>query len=299
MFVKPIHPNQRLPYSAINDRAPLKMPDNARVVIWPILALEVWDISRPMARMIITPPQGAPMLPDFPNWSWHEYGMRVGFWRIKTMLDRLGIRPTDTLNARTCLEYPRVAEACLEAGWEFNAHAYELIPMHKLDDESSSIQKTMEIIQNFAGKKPRGLFGPGLTQTYDTMDYLADNGVEYIGDWVLDDEPVWVKTKTKPIVALPYNYELHDIVMMAIQHHESHTYRDRTLDYFDTLYSESEDRPKIIAVAMHPYLSGSPHRIRYVREAFERMLENPGVVCWDGEQILDWFSSQSEKPSSI
>ena len=63
--MKPIHPNQRLPYSAINDRAPLKMPDNARVVIWPILALEVWDISRPMARMIITPPQGTPMLPIF------------------------------------------------------------------------------------------------------------------------------------------------------------------------------------------------------------------------------------------
>ena len=171
--------------------------------------------------------------------------------------------------------------------------------MHKLDDESASIEKTMEIIQKFCGKKPRGWFGPGLTQTYDTMDYLAENGVEYIGDWVLDDEPVWVKTKTNPIAALPYNYELHDIVMMAIQHHESQTYRDRTIDYFDTLYAESEERPKIIAVAMHPYLSGSPHRIRYVKEAFETMMQKPGVVCWDGEQILDWYSAKVDKPSSV
>ena len=294
-----IHPNQRLPYSAIIDREPLKLPDNARVVIWPILALEVWDIIRPMARMIITPPQGSPLLPDFPNWSWHEYGMRVGFWRIKKMLEELEIKPTVTLNARTCLEYSRVAEACLENNWEFNAHAYEQIPMHKLDDEFASIEKTMKVIRKFCGYKPKGWFGPGLTQTYDTIDHLAANGIEYIGDWVLDDQPVWLKTKTSPIAALPYNYEIHDIVMMAIQHHESQVYKNRSLDYFETIYQESEDNMKVMAIAMHPYLSGSPHRIKYVRETFEEILSKPGVVCWDGEQILNWFKKEVQKPGSL
>jgi hypothetical protein len=171
-------PGDRLPYSAIIDRKPLKLPDGARMVIWPVLAAEVWDIVRPMARMVISPPQGVPMIPDHPNWSWHEYGMRVGVWRIKRMLDDLGIRPTVTLNARTCLDYPRVAESFLEAGWEFNAHSFDQMPMHKVDDERAVIDKCLTVIKDFTGKKPRGWFGPGLTQTYETLDFLAEAGID-------------------------------------------------------------------------------------------------------------------------
>lgn len=292
-------PGDRLPYSAIAERDPLPLPDGARMILWPIFALEVWDIARAMARMVIPPPQGEPMIPDHPNWSWHEYGMRVGFWRIKRMLDDLGIRPTVTLNARTCLEYPRVAEACLEAGWEFNAHSYEQIPMHKLEDERAVIDKTLDVIGDFCGKRPRGWFGPGLTQTYETIDHLAAAGVEYIGDWVLDDQPVHLATtEGRSMVALPYNYEIHDIVLMAIQHHTSQVFRDRALDYFETIYAESAETTKVMAIAMHPYLSGSPHRIKYVRQTFEHILAQPGVVCWDGEQILDWFLARRPAPGA-
>ena len=114
---------------------PLKLPDGLRLIVWPLLALEEWDMSRPMARMVISPPQGQPMLPDHPNWSWHEYGMRVGFWRMKRMFHDLGISPTVTLNARVCETYPQVAGACAEAGWELNAHGYDQVPMHKLEDQ--------------------------------------------------------------------------------------------------------------------------------------------------------------------
>ena len=156
-----------------------------------------------------------------------------------------------------------------------------------LSDEGS------EIITEFGGKKPRGWFGPGLTQTFQTLDHLAAAGLEYFGDWVIDDQPVPVRTEHGPIVALPYNYEIHDIVLMAIQHHPSEVYRNRALDYFETIYAESKDTARIMAIAMHPYLSGSPHRIRYVRETLEHILSQPGVVCWDGEQILDWFLKES------
>ena len=104
-------PSERLPFSGIDNRRPLKLPDGMRVVLWPVLALEHWDINRPMARMVISPPQGVPQQPDHPNWSWHEYGMRVGFWRIRRLFDRLGVRPTVTLNARTCESYPEVIKA--------------------------------------------------------------------------------------------------------------------------------------------------------------------------------------------
>ena len=178
-------------------------------------------MARPMARMVITPPQGQPMQPDHPNWTWHEYGMRVGFWRLKKLFDRLKITPTIAINARVCETYPPVIRACVDAGWELNAHGYDQVPMHTLDDQKASIEKTIAIIEKFWGKRPRGWFGPGLTQTFDTLDYLSQAGIEYIGDWVLDDEPVTLKTTHKPVVALPYNFELHDIVLMALQHQTS------------------------------------------------------------------------------
>src|ERR687887_1373170 len=247
-------PAQRLEFSSIEKRAPLPAPDGARVILWPVFALEVWDIGRAMARTVLPPPQQQPLIPDVPNWTWHEYGMRVGFWRLKRMFQDLGVSPTVTLNGRVCLDYPQVASACKEMGWEFNAHAYEQVPMHKLEDQRASIFKTLEVIERFAGKRPRGWFGPGLTQTFDTLDYLAEAGIEYIGDWVLDDEPVTVKTTHRPVVALPYNFEQHDIVMMALQHHTSDMMYRRSIDAFEWLYVESAERAKIMAIACHPYL---------------------------------------------
>ena len=110
---------ERVEYSAIVDRAPLRLPDGGRVVVWPIVTVEVWDPDRPLPRTVLSPPSGGSFIPDVPNWTWSEYGMRVGFWRVKAVLDRLGITPTLSLNALVCDRYPRIAEAALEAGWEF------------------------------------------------------------------------------------------------------------------------------------------------------------------------------------
>jgi peptidoglycan/xylan/chitin deacetylase (PgdA/CDA1 family) len=291
-----MHPRERLDYAPIEKRPPLRLPDGARFVLWPVLALEEWDLGRPMARMVISPPQGQPMLPDLPNWSWHEYGMRVGFWRLKRLYERLGVAPTVTLNARTCETYPAVVAACLERGWELNAHGYDQVPMHKLEDQRAAIEKSVEIITRFSGRKPRGWFGPGLTQTFDTLDHLAAAGIEYIGDWVLDDEPVTLRTTGRPVVALPYNFEVHDIVLMALQHHPSDMMYQRGLDQFECLYAESAERTKIMAVACHPYLSGVPHRIRHVERLFEAIMRRPGVVVWDGARILDWYLKERPLP---
>jgi peptidoglycan/xylan/chitin deacetylase (PgdA/CDA1 family) len=284
-----VNPQERISYSPIVDRAPLELPEGVRMVIWPVVALENWKISRPMARTVISPPQGQPRQPDHPNWSWHEYGMRVGFWRIKAMLEQLSIPATVMLNASVYEDYPRVVEACVDAGWELAAHSYEQLPMHDLDDEAEVIHRSISIMERAWGRKPRGWFGPGLTQTLDTVDYLAAEGIDYIGDWVLDDEPVRVRTTSREMVALPYNFELHDIVMMNLQHHPSDELFRRAMDHFECLYAESARRPKIMSIAMHPYLSGVPHRIAWVRQCYEKCLEQPGVVAWSGEQILDWY----------
>jgi hypothetical protein len=77
---RPLIPSERAEFSAVVDRPPLKLPNDARIVFWTIVNYEVWDIGRPMARQVIPAPTGQVLLPDVPNWSWHEYGMRVGAW---------------------------------------------------------------------------------------------------------------------------------------------------------------------------------------------------------------------------
>jgi len=286
-----VKPVERSAYSAIVDRPPLRLPVGTRLVVWPILNVEVWEIERPMPRQALTPPTGVSLLPDVPNWSWHEYGMRVGFWRIHAALERFHIRPTLSINAKVCESYPRIAAAARDGGWEFMGHSYVQIPTHKLENEREAIHKTIEVLEKFTGKRPVGWLGPGLTETYETPDLLAEAGVKYVGDWVYDDEPTEIATRHGPLVTLPYPVEINDIPILSLQHHPSEMFLRRGRDAFDRLYAESADRAKFLSVAFHPYLSGVPHQIKYLEELFEYVGRQPGVAFWTGEQILDWYRS--------
>jgi allantoinase len=291
-MTKPMLPRERCDYSAIVDRPPLTLPNGARLVLWPIVNLEVWDIGRPMARQALPAPTGVPLLPDVPNWSWHEYGMRVGVWRFFDLFKKHRIRPTLAINARVCEDYTRVAEEARREGWEFMGHAYDQMPIHKHDDQRAMIHRTMDILERFTGKRPIGWLGPGLTQTLDTPELLAGAGVKYIGDWVYDDEPGTIRTDNGPLVTLPYTVELNDITIMAVQHHESDYLLKRAIDMFDRLYAEGERRAKIMAVAIHPYISGQPHRIKYLEEIYDYANRFAGVLHWNGEEIYEWYSAQ-------
>lgn len=291
----PMIPRERCDFSAIVDRPPLKLPDGARIVFWTIVNYEVWDIARPMARQVLPAPTGVPLLPDVVHWAWHEYGMRVGCWRFFELFKRLGIKPTLAANARICEDYPRVAEEAKRAGWEFMGHAYDQIPIHKIDDQKAMIERAMSVIETFSGKRPVGWLGPGLTQTLDTPEMLAQAGVKYIGDWVYDDEPTVIRTANGPLTTLPYTIELNDIPMMIIQHHESDYLLKRAIDQFDRLYAESKDRAKIMSIAIHPYISGQPHRIKYLEAIYDYVGKFEGVLHWNGEQIFDWFVAHGPK----
>ena len=291
-------PRERTTYSAIVDRPPLQLPGGARVIVWTIVNLEVWDISRPMARQVLPAPTGVPLLPDVPNWAWHEYGMRVGVWRFKKLYDAMGIRPTLSINARVTLDYPRVAGAALEAGWEFMGHAYEQMPIHKVEDQKAMIELSMDTLEKLAGKRPVGWLGPGLTQTYYPHYLLAAAGVKYIGDFLNDTAPTEIQTAHGPLVTLPYTVENNDIPMMIVQHHEAAYWTQKCCDTFDRYYQEATEnpgRPKIMAIAIHPYISGQPFRIGYLEKVYEHINKHAGVLHWNGEQILDWHL-QSKAP---
>ena len=284
-------PRDRVAYSAIVDRPPLRLPGGARVVVWTIVNLEVWDIARPMARQVLPAPTGVPLLPDVPNWTWHEYGMRVGVWRFFRLFARLGIRPTLSANARICEDYPRVAAEARDAGWEFMGHAWDQIPIHKIDDQAAMIRKSLDTIERFTGTRPVGWLGPGLTETEETPDLLAEAGIRYIGDWVYDDEPTEIATRAGKLVTLPYTVELNDIPTMMVQHHESPYWLQRCRDSFDRLYEEGAERPKIMAIAIHPYISGQPHRIRYLEEVYAYINAHAGVQHWNGLDMLKWWDA--------
>ena len=124
------------------------------------------------------------------------------------------------------------------SGWEFMAHGYEQIPMHKLEDQRGTIHRAMDVIERFTGKRSVGWLGPGLTQTLETPDLLTEAGVRYIGDWVYDDEPTTIRTAHGPLVTLPYNFETHDIATMVLQHHELPYWVKKCQDTLDRYLAE-------------------------------------------------------------
>lgn len=284
-------PSERIEYSAVVDRAPLKLPNGARVVVWPIINVENWEIEQPMARTVLSPPGGNAVVPDLPNWAWHEYGMRVGFWRLKAALDRFDVKATLSINASVCEHCPRLAGAARDAGWEFMAHGFVQTPMGRLEDQRAAIRETIATIERFTGRRPRGWLGPGLTETLETPDILAEEGIEYVADWVLDDQPCELRTRAGTLYTIPYTVELNDIPMMMIQHHKASELLDRTMDQFERLYAEGAENARVMAIAVHPYITGVPHRIAYYEEILERLAGRPGVVFWTGEQILDWYKA--------
>ena len=282
----------RLPYQAIVDRPKLKLPDGKRIAVWVILNVEEWGIERPMPRTVLPPPMGQPLLPDVPNWSWHEYGMRSGFWRQHQALTSRNIPTTMAINGNVCNSYPRVASAGLDAGWEFMGHGFLQGPMHKLEDQRGAIHLAMDTIERFTGTRPTSWESPGLTETSETLDLLRESGVKYVADWVLDDLPQEVETPHGMITTIPYTVEMNDITVYALQQHQSDEFLRRGRDQFDRLYAESADNTRVMAISIHPYVTGVPHRIRYLEELLDYVGGHEGVSWMTASEIGDWYTNE-------
>ncbi|MEX2128252.1 MAG: polysaccharide deacetylase family protein [Xanthobacteraceae bacterium] len=282
-------PTDRLDYSAIVERPPLRLPDCARMVVWVMVNVEEWDPTQPMPRTVLTPPAGGSPSPDIPNWCWHEYGNRVGFWRLIEVFDEFKIPGSLAINGSALAAYPAIVKAAIDRKWEFVGHGFTQRNMQKVADERADIRKTGEVIERAAGRRPRGWLGPGLTETWETPDILVEEGYQYVSDWVLDDQPVWLKTRTKPIVNIPYTQECNDVAMMLIQHHQASEYYDRAIDQFEQIYADARDSARVMAMSVHPYIMGAPHRAKHFRKIFEMIRKRPDVLFWTAEQILDWY----------
>jgi len=168
-------------------------------------------------------------------------------------------------------------------------HGFEQMPMHSEKDQPGMIARALDTIEQSTGRRPVGWLSPGLTETYETPDYLAAAGIKYVADWVYDDEPTEISTAHGPLITLPYTVECNDLAVMVVQHHEASYWTQKCIDAFDCLYQESINRPKVMAIVIHPYISGQPFRIKYHEAVYDYISKFPGVLHWNGLQILEWY----------
>src|SRR5262244_4087077 len=152
-------PTERIAYSAIKDRPRLVLPGGSRLVVWVIVNVEEWNPREPMPRTVLTPPAGGSPMPDVPNWAWHEYGNRVGFWRFVELFDQFAIPGVLAINGSALAAYPAIVRAAIERNWEFMGHGFTQRNLQKVPDERADIRKVREVIAKAIGKRPRGWLG--------------------------------------------------------------------------------------------------------------------------------------------
>jgi peptidoglycan/xylan/chitin deacetylase (PgdA/CDA1 family) len=280
--------NPRIPFQMSTERPPLAPPDGKPLIVHILVAVENWRFDDHMPRQIMPGPHGARTIPDVVNWSWAEYGMRCGMPRLLRALGERNIKADACINAGVLDAYPSVAEAILEAGWEFQGHGLHQRALAE-DDEAAQIKGALDKLEAFCGYRPRGWTGPGLKETMTTLDHLREAGVVYTCDWVVDDLPCWIRTKHGPMVAVPYTLELNDSVVYAVEKHSSSEQYDRLRHTIDGIEAELEHSPRVVSLSLHHHLNGVPHRIKFVEKMLDLLLQRKDTVFMTGGQIADWF----------
>ncbi len=288
--------NPRIPYELSSNRKKLKGPRGKRLIVHLIINVEHWRFDASMPRKIITAPHGAENVPDIPNYSWAEYGMRCGMPRLLKLITERGLAASTSINAGVVDAYPACAEAMREAGWEFIGHGLHQKSMQEEADERALIQGAIDKVESFTGVKMRGWLSPGLKQTPDTPDILKQLGIGYVCDWVVDDLPTWMTTKHGPLMAMPYNLEVNDSIIYAIEKHTSPEMYRRMNDTVAAFEKEYDGGSRILPIGLHPHLMGVPHRIGYLERMLDDLMARDDTVFMAGGEIADWFI-ESERNS--
>ena len=215
--------------------------------------------------------------------------MRCGMPRILDLFAARGVPASTSINAGVLDAYPACAEAMLKAGWEFIGHGMHQESMQAEQDEANLIGAALDKIEAFTGTRSRGWLSPGLKETLDTPDILKSLGIEYVFDWVLDDLPAWIETTSGPLMAMPYNLEINDSIVYAVEKHSSPEMYRRMTDSVAAFEREFDANPRVMALGLHPHLIGVPHRIGYLERMVDDLLARDDTIFMTGGQIADWF----------
>ena len=286
--------NPRVPYQLASARKPLAAPDGGRLIVHIVVNIENWRFDHAMPRKLLPGPQGVETVPDIPNFSWAEYGMRCGMPRLFETLTRRGLPATCAFNASVIDNYPTLADAVVEAGWEFMGHGMHQSSLTTEDSEADLLGAALEKIMRFTGEPVQGWLGPGLRQTPNTLDILAAHGIRYCCDWTLDDLPVWMRSTSGPIVGVPYSLEINDSVIYAVEKHSSPEMHNRLIWTLECLGGELERTPRIVTLGLHPHLIAVPHRFAWFERMLDVLTDRDDTVFMTGSQIAEWFEAVSD-----
>jgi peptidoglycan/xylan/chitin deacetylase (PgdA/CDA1 family) len=208
------------------------------------------------------------------------------------VLSRHGIRGTAALNSEVCDVYPQIVEAAVRLDWEFMGHnesntrrLNEVSP----DEERGVIQRAVLRIEKATGRRPSGWLGSGLQETWNTLDYLVEAGCRYVADWVNDDQPYLMEVNGRPLVSIPYSYEINDKPAFETLHRTADEFDTMIRRQFDVLYDEGKDSGRVMAICLHPYIIGVPHRIRALDAALSYITGHECVWRATGEEIIEHY----------
>jgi peptidoglycan/xylan/chitin deacetylase (PgdA/CDA1 family) len=272
-------------------------PGGARLALHLIVNVEVWDYNAPLPRTALPPPLGGGTVPDVPNFAWYQYGQRVGIWRLLDTLGRHDARATLSVNSAVCREYPAIIERTVAAGWEMMPHGVVQRTMATVDDERAVIDAALAELEAATGTRPRGWLGPALVETPRTLDLLGAAGLEYCCDWgPADDVPYDLAVEGRRMVAIPYPVDTNDIVVFAVEHHSAEELYHRCAAALQTLHAESATSSRVLAIALHPYLTGTAHRIGVLDRILELARTQYGACIMTAGELLDWYVAQTPQP---
>ncbi|MBV8151607.1 MAG: polysaccharide deacetylase [Candidatus Eremiobacteraeota bacterium] len=277
-------------YEAAPRRKHLRFPEGVRLVVHAIVNVEDWHLDARLPRTVLSAPTGAEPVPDVANWSWYQYGMRVGIWRLFDVLSPQRGHVTLALNAEVCASYAPIVEEAVRSGWEMMGHGFYQRPATLVEDERAMIRETLATIERATTTRPRGWLGPGLVETWETLAILASEGLTYCCDWgPADDLPFELAAGATTLLAVPYPIEMNDIVIYGLEKRPDDEIFERGKRYFDVLYRESEGQAKIMPIALHPWITGMPNRIGALDELLRYVRAKPGVAFMSGGEIVDWY----------
>ena len=280
----------RYNYVPMPDRQELALPDDKRLAFWIGLNIECW--RRDLGGPAIERP-AKPYDPDPMNQGWAEYGPRVGTWRIMEGLDSLGLRASVLLNSDVCEVYPRIIEEGNKRNWVWLAHGKNNSRRQgDLDpgEEPTYLKEMVNAIVAGTGKQPRGWLGPGLSETYETPDLLAELGIEYVCDWCNDDVPYPIDVKSGRMISVPYSIELNDVVLCLGKRFSGTQIQQAIEDQFNALYAEASRKgARVMCLALHPYLIGQPLYFGYLMKALEYITDHQDVWATTSDDVANWY----------
>ena len=283
-------PPDRVDYSPIIDRPIIKWPNGARVALWVSPNVEHYEYM-PDDDAARTPWPRTPF-PDVQQYSYRDYGNRVGFWRMLETLDKYNIRSCVSLNVAVLEHFPEIRDAMAERNYDYMSHGIyntRYLYTYTEEQEREFYRDTIETLKLHTGKQLKGMLGPAISGTERTPDLMAEAGLIYHTDWMHDDQPVPIKVKSGKLISVPYSIELNDSSLLRDNHYEGDYFARICKAQFDQLYKEGAESGRVMCIALHPFLIGQPHRIKYLDEILSHIMSHDGVWQTTADEIADYY----------